>query len=139
MRTEAVQSGPRPFLRIQRLTRSVALALIGASAAVMLGCQADFAADIHNRAPQPLFAQVMLKSNDGASAVVGASRRLGPGDRAMVGPVRTNKNAGAYLVLDTLPNPSRPVTLDLRPGVSFLVVTLDPPTNEGVLRIEEKP
>ena len=102
------------------------------------GCQADFAADILNKTPQPLFAQIMTKSNDGKSASLGASRRLGPGDRAMVGPVRTNEKAGAYLVLDTMPNPTRPVTWDMPPGASFLVVTQDPPTNDGVLRIELK-
>lgn len=139
MNTGVARMGKWTSGRLGRIGRGVAVGCVCVCAAFMLGCQADFAADIHNKAPQPLFAQVMLKSNDGTSATVGASRRLGPGDRALVGPVRTNKDAGAYLVLDTLPNPSRPVTLDLRPGVSFLVVTQDPPTNDGVLRIEEKP
>lgn len=120
-------------MRVGRVT-GVAL-----GACLLAGCQADFAADIHNQTPQPLFAQIMAKGNDGRSATVGASRRLGPGDRAMVGPVRTNERAGAYLVLDTLPNPTRPITHDLHPGTSFLIVVQDPAHNDVPPRIIEKP
>lgn len=115
--------------------RLAALALCGA---LLAGCQADFAVDLQNSTPQPLFAQIMTKSNSGNSATLGASRRLGPGDRAMVGPVRTNEKAGAYLVLDTLPNTTRPVTVDLRPGTSFLIVKQDTPDNSSPMRVEEK-
>lgn len=115
--------------------------LLGAGmliASMLSGCKADFGADVTNQTPQPLFAQIMLKGNDGASATLGASRRLGPGDRAFIGPVRTDAKAGAYLALDTLPNPGRPVTHDLAPGTSFLVISQSDPSNAGSLIIREK-
>ena len=123
---------------LRSFSTAARLCAIASMATVLVGCQADFAADVLNRTPQPLFAQIMSKSNDGKSSVLGASRRLGPGDRAMIGPVRNDEKAGAYLVLDTLPNSTRPISLDLRPGTSFLIVTQDSPDHSSPLRIEEK-
>lgn len=102
------------------------------------GCQADFAADIRNETPQPVFAQIFMKSNDGKSSVMGASKRFGPGDRGFIGPVRTNKDAGAFLVVDTLPNPTTPITYDLPPGVSFLAVEQIGAAAAGPLRLRDR-
>lgn len=124
--------------RSNSLVRAARLGALAAFPLFLAACQADYAADIHNQTPQPLYAQIMAKSNDGKSAALAASRRLGPGDRALVGPIRTNKNAGAYLVLDTMPNPTRPLTYDLQPGTAFLSVKQDSLSNDAPMRVEEK-
>lgn len=104
----------------------------------LAGCQADYGADIHNKTSTPVFAQLMVKANDrNQPATLGASRRLGPGDRGAVGPVRANQRPGSvFLVVDSLPNPSKPVTADLRPGTAFVEVTQE---GSGPLRLSEKP
>ena len=69
-------------------------------------------------------------------AVLGASKRLGPGDRAYVGPVRgSDKPGSVYVTVDSLPNRSRPATLDLPPGANLLEVFED----NGSLRVMPKP
>ncbi|MFN7021388.1 MAG: hypothetical protein ACK4WH_08695 [Phycisphaerales bacterium] len=114
--------------------------VLAASAATLgvWGCQqADFSADLHNKTAGPVFAQLMVKGR-GANdpATLGASKRLGPGDRAFVGPVRTVANAGAvFLSVDSLPNRSRPATMDLMPGTSFVEVFED----DGMIRVMPKP
>jgi hypothetical protein len=118
---------------IRKSLSIMALGTIG-----LLGaCQTNYGADIHNQTSTPVFAQIMVKANDrNQPAVVGASRRLGPGDRGSVGPVRGSVNPGsAYLIVDSLPNPSRPASADLRPGTAFVTVTN---ADDGSLRITEK-
>lgn len=104
---------------------------------LLVGCQADYSADIRNRTSTPVFAQLFVKPHgaDGQS-ILGASKRLGPGDRAFIGPVRASDNPGAVFVsVDSLPNAARPASLDLLPGTSFLDVT----DESGVLRLSPKP
>ena len=123
----------RPTLRCKFIS-TMGLCVIG----TVGGCQADYAADIHNKTSTPVFAQLMVKANDKLNpATLGASRRLGPGDRASVGPVRANRRPGSvYLLVDSLPNPSKPVTADLSPGTAFVEVSQD---GNGPLRLNEKP
>lgn len=108
--------------------------------AFMVGChRADVAADVHNTTPQPVFVQIFVKGNQGRAATLGASQRLGPGDRALVGPVRQVAHPpGAYVVVDTLPNPGRPVTMDLPEGTSFYTVRQEGDGTAGRLWVEEK-
>lgn len=120
-----------------RVWASVTLAVVGVG---LMGCQADFGADVHNKTPQPLFAQLYIKGNSPGSAALARNVRLGPGDRAYVGPVRTNNDPGrVFLSLDTLPNPGRPLTYDLAPGTAFLEVTQEGEGTAGRLMIREKP
>lgn len=122
---------------IVRVLRLSAAVVFGVSALVLTGCQTDYAADITNKTPQPVFAQIFAKRDNGA--VLGASKRLGPGDRLLVGPVRNDKNKGAFISVDTLPNPGRPITADLVPGTAFLEVQQDGEGTAGPIRIVEKP
>lgn len=108
-------------------------------ASIALGaCQADYGADLLNTTSGPVYAQLMVKANDrNQPATLNASRRLGPGDRGTVGPVRANARPGSvYLLVDSLPNPSRPASADLRPGTAYITVTQEP---GGPLQIHEKP
>jgi len=112
------------------------LALLVAGPA-LIGCQqADYAADVVNRTPQPVFAQLFTKEANGAMA--GMSRRLGPGDRASIGPVRAYVNRGAYISVDTLSNPGRPVDADLLPGTSFFQIIQDGQDVNSPIRIVPK-
>lgn len=119
-----------------RTTTWLLLATILAGAGVS-GCQADYAADLTNRTPQPIFAQ-MFRKGGSAGGMLGTSRRLGPGDRVFVGPIRTDKRHGAFLSIDSLGNPGRPITLDLQPGTVFLEVQQDGTGPDAPLRIFEK-
>lgn len=108
------------------------------AAAMLIGCaQADYGADIHNKTAAPVFAQIMVKAHGQSEpAVLGASKRLGPGDRAFVGSVRAADRAGmAYMVVDNLPSQSKSVTVDLAPGMNFYEVFDD----GGVIRVMPKP
>lgn len=122
---------------------SVMRMALGAAAGVLSlmalsGCQASYGADVHNKTSTPVFAQLMVKANDKTMpATLGASRRLGPGDRAFVGPVRANKKPGSvYLLVDSMGNPSKPATADLLSGTAFVEVSQE---DGGPLRISEKP
>ncbi|MBC7835134.1 MAG: hypothetical protein H7Y88_08535 [Phycisphaerales bacterium] len=123
---------PSGFVR--RISR---VSCVGTAAAILAGlggCRADYGADIRNMTPQPVFAQLYERHDDGVSLL--ASERLGPGDRALVGPVRVRKGR-AGLVIDTKPNPESPVYFDLPPGIGAFNVHQRGEATGGPLMIEE--
>lgn len=123
------------------MLRSLGGSMLVLAAAAGAGCQANYAADVHNTTPQPVFVQMIKNANQPGSAKPMAvlQRRLGPGDRGALGPIRASDRAGAVsIVVDTLPNPSRPVTLDLMPGTTFLEVTMEGGATTGPIRVNEK-
>jgi hypothetical protein len=115
----------------------IAGAAAASVACALAGCQADYAADITNKTPQPVMAKIFRKGDKGA--VLGDARRLGPGDRALVGPVRTDKGHGAFLSVDTFGDPTRPLTLGLAPGQVFLEIQQEGEGPNALLRIVVKP
>lgn len=121
---------------MRRARTALALTTCALSLVVLSGCQTDYAADVVNKTPQPLFVQLFVKGNTDSS--LGASKRLGPGDRGFIGPVRHDKNQGAYLAFDTLGNPARPATVDIGPGTSFFEVQADSANSDGRLIIIQK-
>lgn len=118
----------------ERRIGAMGIALVGAM--VLGGCQADYGADVVNATPQPVFVQMFIKGHSESS--MAASKRLGPGDRGFIGPVRHNKNQGAYLAFDTLANPGRPATVDLGAGTSFFEVRQDGEGTSGALIVIQK-
>lgn len=113
---------------------------IGAAAAMLgglVGCQADYAADITNRTPNPVFVQLVTRAHGiGEKSVVAANKRLGPGDRSFIGPVRASDKAGSVFVsIDSMPNTSAPFTMDLSPGVTFFEATQ---SDDGAVRVQLK-
>jgi hypothetical protein len=102
---------------------------------LLTGCQASFTADIRNQTPQPLFAAIRQRTDDGRNPIL-AEQRLGPGDRASVGPVRAPVGR-ALLVLDTRPNPQGPWTTDLRPGITSFAVTQKGDQTAGPLEVRQ--
>ncbi len=136
----------RPALNAQmhlpsKLDVATRVGLLGLTALFLAACQqADFAADLTNKTPQPVYAQLFTRSNDRTGSVLTAQTRLGPGDRGFLGPVRTvDRNGQVYLVVDPKPNPSNPVTLDLTPGTVFLEVHQEGDQTAGRLRLDRKP
>ncbi len=90
-----------------------------AAALILTGCQSNYSADLRNQTPQPVFAQILEASRDGAFNR--AAVRLGPGDRAGIGPVRM-RTGRAVLVVDTKPNPRAPSQIEMHPGTMFLEI-----------------
>lgn len=117
--------------RMSALALGLVLATLGLG-----GCNADYAVDVTNKTPQPVFAKIFRKG--GTSGMLGASARLGPGDRTFLGPVRTEKNHGAFLSIDTYGNPGRPVTADILPGTAYIEVVQDGQGADSPIRIVEK-
>jgi hypothetical protein len=114
--------------------------LSGAVVCVAAGlgaCQTDYSADIHNTTSAPVFAQMMARAHGRDDPpVLGAVKRLGPGDRAFIGPVRASDRAGmVYVTIDSLPASNRPTVLDLHPGLNALDVV----DENGMLRVMPKP
>jgi hypothetical protein len=120
-------TAPRPVTLL--LSAAALLALTG-----LAGCRADYAADIRNQTPQPLFAQLVERRNDGT--VLRARDRIGPGDRGVVGPIRAEKGR-VGLVVDTLPNPEGALVRDLRPGTNYLNVRQLGESTGGELQVEQ--
>jgi hypothetical protein len=90
------------------------------------GCQqskyATFAGDIRNGTPQPLYVQLLERHPDTGGVAGRAATRLGPGDRASIGPSRM-RIGYAMMQVDTKPNPEAPISIDLEPGTTILEVT----------------
>jgi hypothetical protein len=103
---------------------------------LLAGCQADYAAQITNKTSQPVTAHIFRKGP--SQAVLGAMVRLGPGDRGILGPVRTNKGYGAFLTIYPAGSPERPLTVDLMPGDAFYEVQQESDKSDSPLRIVEK-
>jgi hypothetical protein len=119
-----------------RRAAAIVLSLLGAPLLLVLtGCQATFTADIRNETPQPLFAAIRQRTDDGRNPIL-AQQRLGPGDRGSVGPVRAPVGR-ALLVLDTRPNPQGPWTTDLRPGITVFSVTQKGDQTAGPLEVRQ--
>lgn len=119
-------------------TSSFALALICGLA----GCQADYAADITNKTSQPVFVQMVSRAHGPGEvkSVVAANKRLGPGDRVFIGPVRASDRAGSvYVTIDALPNAASPYSTDLPPGTTFFEVMQDGTGTVGAVRVQIKP
>ncbi len=119
---------------------SLALGVLALGGLTLGGChRADVSADVHNTTPQPLFVEIYVKGNFGREATLEASRRLGPGDRALVGPVRqVGFPPGAFVRMDTRPNPSLPLELELNEGTNFLRVRQEGDGTAGRLMADEK-
>lgn len=102
----------------------------------MAGCsKSNYGVDLRNRTPQPVYAQLVERMNSGEQrARVGA--RLGPGDRAGVGPVRA-RTGSVTLIVDTMPNPGVPAMVELAPGTSSIEVTQDGEGTSGPIRLRE--
>lgn len=100
--------------------------------AMLSGCTARYTADVRNRTPQPLYVGIYQDTEVGSSTL--ASDRLGPGDRAFIGPVR-GRIGRTHLWVDTRPNPGPPVTMLMEGGTSIVEIRQTEETNEGRLEL----
>ena len=65
------------------MSRCLVGGAFGLAAFALAGCRANYAADVHNTTPQPVFVQMIKNANQPGAAKPMAvlQRRLGPGDR----------------------------------------------------------
>jgi hypothetical protein len=113
-----------------------ALVLPAVAAVLLAGCQAEYAAEVVNRSPQPVYANLFRKGP--SQPVLGDSRRVSPGDRTSVGPVGSPSEYGAYLAIEPVSTRSRPATVDLPRGLSSFEIQQDGDAPDAPLRIVEK-
>ncbi len=134
--TSRTQSAVRGGM-LRRMSAICVSAAAMLAAGGMVGCQADYAADITNRTPNPVFVQLVTRAHGiGEKSVLAANKRLGPGDRTFIGPVRASDKAGSVFVsIDALPNTARPFSMDLSPGTTFLEATQN---DDGAVRVQIK-
>ena len=118
-------------LRRRLVLAGLSLSLL-AGVGVSAGCQASYAADIRNSTPQPVYAQIMEQFDNGASPR--ASVRLGPGDRGGVGPVMCREGR-AFLVVDTVPNPTTPVSVGMAVGTTIVEVVQEGKETTGPIQV----
>ncbi len=117
------------------MTRALPLLALLLLLLPLAGCRSNYAVDLRNQTPQPLFAQVFERANDGSQTVL-AGRRLGPGDRAAIGPVR-GRTGRVGLALDTPGNPQGIVLIDLAAGTSVFSITQQGESTAGPLEVRE--
>jgi hypothetical protein len=120
----------RPF----RALRAAALGAAAIGSLVLGGCYNTYSADVRNTTPQPVYMQIV---KTGGAPNLLRSARLGPGDRGSIGPVTVDQRDLVRLVIDTGPNPNRPLTLDLRPGLNVYEVQQEGTMTAGPLRVRE--
>jgi hypothetical protein len=107
-------------LGVRARVKALVAALAMVPALAIVGCTTGYAADVRNATPQPLYVQVLSRSNEGTQTV--AQARLGPGDRRGLGPFTLGQREVVWLRMDTNPNPGRPAEMTLRPGLSVVEV-----------------
>ncbi len=132
MHTTALKNGMTGRFALAGRWAAAAIAFAG-----LAGCQADYAADIVNKSAHPVFVQLVTRAHGiGEKSVVAANKRLGPGDRSFIGPVRASDKAGSvYVTVDSLPNTVQPFSMDLAPGTTFLEAMQD---DSGAVRVQMK-
>jgi hypothetical protein len=111
------------------------LVLLTIAAAALAGCRSNYTVDLRNQTPQPVYAQIFERHQDGRTPLLAATR-LGPGDRAAMGPVR-GLTGRVGLVVDTKPNPEGPLFIDLAPGMSIFNIHQSGDATAGPLEIRE--
>src|SRR5262249_35592287 len=110
-------------------------AALALAPALLTACQGTFSADLHNQTPQPLFAQIHQRTDDGWNPIL-AEKRLGPGDRGAIGPVHAPIGR-AYITLATIPNPQGIWSTDLRPGTTSFNVSQQGDQTIGPIEVRE--
>ena len=117
----------------RRAVRATAsLALLASAALVAGGCQASYAVDMRNTTPQPVYAQLLEEFD--TNTVMRSSVRIAPGDRGGLGPVIAREGR-AFVIVDTLPNPTTPVRVPLAIGTTVMEIIQTGNETTGPLEI----
>lgn len=113
--------------------RALAVAF-GTFALALAGCQSSYSVDIRNQTSQPLFANIVERTENGGFNRAGI--RLGPGDRGAIGPV-SMRTGRAMLIVDTKGNPTGPADMDLAPGTSVVRIEQDSDASNSPIRLHD--
>lgn len=106
-------------------------------AALLAACQSGYSVDVRNQTPQPVFVEMLVRYPNGA-VTNNQGARLGPGDRGALGPIYTGPDNAVSFRVDSMPNPQRPAWIDLRPGMTILVITQPGEGSGGPLVVTEQ-
>lgn len=122
-------------------TRAMSRGLLRASAGAivitcLLGCKASYEVNVRNQADQPIVAQIRSGSPRGASKDL-KSQRIGPGDRAWLGPAKAGALKHVFLSVDFEGNEEAPATLKLKRGQTAVNVIRNDQGSHGTVRLEE--
>lgn len=112
-------------------------AVIGAGfLACLLGGCTTYMADVRNKTPQPLVAELVCSNPSKPSKALLARQRIAPGDRA--GLLRNDlpHDWHVFLQVDTEGNPGTPAKLNLGPGTTVINVTQEGEGQNGALKLE---
>jgi hypothetical protein len=120
---------------MHKLARGAVIGLsLAASAVIFSGCESSYSVDIRNQTSQPLYANIVERTEGGGFNR--ATMRLGPGDRGAIGPV-SMRTGRAMLVVDTKGNPTGPAQLDLPPGTSVVRIEQDNDSSSSPIHLRD--
>lgn len=102
----------------------------------LAGCNAFYTADVRNFADQPVMAELKQGGRRPDGSVI-ARRRVPPGDRGKIGPIRAPKNAVIFLEVDFAGNEGYPARLDLPSGTTVVNVERIDEGAIGRIRLKE--
>lgn len=113
------------------LTAAALVATLGA-----VGCNSSYTVDVRNRTDQPVVATIRQTELTGGSNIL-EQRRIGPGDRHRIGPVRPDIIQNVFLEVDFAGNVGHPGELLLTPGLTVINVHRTEDGSEGKIELEE--
>lgn len=109
-----------------------------AALAALGGCVSQYRVDVRNMADQPIHAELVWTYNENVSSAR-RQARIGPGDRATIGPVTVDATKRVTLVVDFQGNVGYPAEMPLDPGRSVVNVKRADEGVAGTIRLEMAP
>jgi len=103
--------------------------------AVLAGCKSQYEVNVRNQADQPVTAEIRAGSISGTSKVLKV-QRIGPGDRAWLGPAKAGWLKTVFLRVDFAGNVEAPATMKLRKGTTAVNVSRADEGAQGSLQLE---
>lgn len=113
------------------------LAGLGLGTFGMGGCYSTYVADVRNKTPQPVYAE-LVRNGGAGNTVILAKERIPPGDRMGL-TVRVPDEWPIFLQVDTPGNTAGMPQFNLTPGTQIVEVTQDGPNQTGKVRIDPLP
>ena len=102
----------------------------------MSGCASQYEVNVRNQTDQPITAEIRRGSMQGASKDLKV-QRIGPGDRAWLGPAKAGWLKNVFLRVDFAGNVGMPANLRLRKGTTAVNVTRADQGAQGTIELEE--
>ncbi len=111
--------------------------VVAAACLALTGCKASYEVNVRNDADQPITAEMRQGSPKGRNETL-IRERIGPGDRATLGPQRVGAFKNVFLAVDFEGNTDLPATTKLRKGLSAVNVNRADDGSRGTVTLETK-